>query len=57
MMQNWGQAEQSKLDPKKMENLRGHHFTLGNYNSQSVGTSHKLFYDRKPLNQDASSKQ
>jgi hypothetical protein len=30
---------------------------LGNYNPTSVNTSHKLFYDRKQLNNDASSKQ
>ena len=49
-MQNWGQVEHAKLDPKKLENLRGHHFTLGNYNPAALQTSHKLFYNQKQLN-------
>lgn len=58
MLKDWGNVETSKLDNEKLLSLKTHHFNLGNYNPlNSHNTSHKIFYDRKIISNDANKNQ
>ena len=47
LFKDWGKVEVAALDQKKLQDLRSHHFNLGNYNGDPNSTTHKLYYDKK----------
>ena len=54
LYKDWGQTQKAALDEAKLKDLRTHHFNLGSYNTNSIATTNKQFYNQKTLTGDAS---
>ena len=47
LLKDWGNVGKAALDDNKLKDLRGHHFSLGNYDPSGIHTTNKHYHNAK----------